>query len=68
MKVDFCACISQVDSASQSEFFVLGVVPMGRSKMALITQLVRGVSLNEHVFGNARKVTLFCLRHYITLL
>ena len=22
MKVDFCACISQVDSASQSEFFV----------------------------------------------
>ena len=34
-------------------------------KMALITQLVRGVSLNEHVFGNARKVTLFLFTSFI---
>jgi serine/threonine protein kinase len=32
------------------------MVPVSRSKVAIITQLVRGVSLNEHLFGEARKV------------
>ena len=49
---------------------LLGVVPISHSKMAIITQLVRGASLNEHLFGDARKVSpmiMYVLVHYITV-
>lgn len=47
----FCRLIQHPNLSS-----LLGVVSLERGKAAIITQLVRGVSLNEHLFGEARKV------------